>query len=261
MTTRNVLLIDGDPGAREELAGALREAGFEVSAFGRLSEACARLGTHRFGCAIVDVVLEDGDGLEAVEKLRQAVPGIPVIVTAAENTRDLEARVRAQNVFYYHVKGFGREELIEAVRGALSRERQGDRGRVPVQKKILVIDDDPDYQEAVRTILENAGFAVIPAFTKAEGMEKLADEAPDLIILDIMMEHSTDGFHFLYEMRSDPKAKRIPVLAVTAVSQRTGFDFAPEKDGDYFPADDYIAKPVEADELVSRVRALLERGT
>ena len=152
MTTRNVLLIDGDPGAREELAGALREAGFEVSAFGRLSEACARLGTHRFGCAIVDVVLEDGDGLEAVEKLRQAVPGIPVIVTAAENTRDLEARVRAQNVFYYHVKGFGREELIEAVRGALSRERQGDRGRVPVQKKILVIDDDPDYQDPSKPV-------------------------------------------------------------------------------------------------------------
>jgi len=256
MPGAQVLIIDGDGSAREDLARALSRAGIEAPACGSLSAARELMRGRRFGCAIVDVVLEDGDAFQAVAELRRAAPALPIIVTAAENTRDLEARVRQLNVLYYHVKGFGREELLEAVREALA----GPGGKA-VQKKILVIDDDPDYQEAVQTILESAGFAVIPAYTKDEGMEKVTTEEPDLIILDIMMEHTTDGFHLLYEMRSDARAKKIPVLAVTAVSERTGFDFAPRKDGDYFPADDYIAKPVKAEELVSRIRVLLERGT
>ncbi|KPJ69669.1 MAG: hypothetical protein AMS14_11385 [Planctomycetes bacterium DG_20] len=129
-----------------------------------------------------------------------------------------------------------------------------------MHEKIVVIDDDPDYQEAVKAILESGGYTVVAAFSKAEGIEKVNSENPDLIILDIMMDHLTDGFHFLYEMRSPPEAKKTPVLAVTAVSERTGFDFAPNKDGDYFPADDYMAKPVKAAELLRRVRTLLEQG-
>jgi len=263
MATPSVLIIDGDRDAREDLAAALARAGVEALTCGRLSEACRLMRSRRFRCAIVDVVMEDGNGLEAVVELRRTAPALPIIATAVENTRDLEARVRQLNILYYHVKGFDREELLEAVREALQgrRSRGAEGRRSAVQKTILIIDDDPDYQAAVRTMLESAGFAVVSAFTKAEGMEKMASEPPDLIILDIMMEHLTDGFHFLYEMRSDPDAKRIPVLAVTAVSERTGFDFAPKRNGDYFPADDYIAKPVKADELVARIRALLEKGT
>jgi DNA-binding response OmpR family regulator len=256
MAVGTVLIINGDREAREDLVRDFARGGIRGSACGGLAEAQDLMREQRFECAIIDVAMEDGDGLDAVVELRRTVPALPIVVTAAENTRELEGRVRALDVLYYYVQGFDREELLEAVGRAL-----GGPGRPAVQRKILVIDDDPDYQAAVRTMLESGGFAVIAAYTKSEGMEKVIEEAPDLVILDIMMEHMTDGFHFLYELRSDPRSKRVPVLAVTAVSERTGFDFAPKRDGDYFPADDYIAKPVKVDDLLSRVRALLERGT
>lgn len=254
MTGSSVLVIDGDREPRERLVRDLVRAGYEVASFEGLAAASADVKAGRFACAIIDVVLADGSGLDAVSELRRMAPKMPVIVTAAENSRALEARVRELNVLYYHVKGFDTEELLEAVREAV-----GSRGRAGM-KKILVIDDDRDYQDAIRTILESGGYDVRSAYSKSEGQEMVAADAPDLIILDIMMDRLTDGFHFLYEMRSDPKVKKMPVLSVTAVSERTGFDFRPKEDGDYFPADDYLSKPVKADELLARVRALLEQS-
>ena len=254
MATPTVLVMDGDQVAREELVRRLVRRGFQVWSCGALAEARDRLRTERFACAVIDVVLADGDGLEALVELRRLVPRLPIIVTAARNTRQQEARVRQHDVLFYHVKEFDQGELLEAVREALGCARR------TAMEKILVIDDDPDYQAAVRDILESGGYHVVPAFSKDEGMQKLASEHPDLIILDIMMDHATDGFHFLYEMQAQPGAKRVPVISVTSVSARTGFDFVPSTDGDYFPADDYMAKPVRAEELLSRVRALLARG-
>lgn len=250
-----VLLIDSDARARARLVENLGREGFRVEAFGAWGAACRAMRPGTFGCAIVDVLLDDTSGLEAVAALRRIDPRLPVIVTAAENTRPLEAQVRDMNVLFYYVKGFDEEELLEAVREAL-----GSAGRATMKKRILVIDDDADYQDAVRTILESGGYEVVSAYSKDEGQQRLAAEPPDLIILDIMMDRLTDGFHFLYEMRSDPKATKIPVLSVTAVSERTGFDFRPKTDGDYFPADDYLTKPVTADVLLARVGALLGRA-
>jgi len=125
------------------------------------------------------------------------------------------------------------------------------------KRRILVVDDDRDYQAAVRQILENAGYEVVSAYTKEEGLALLKQAPPALVILDIMMTRITDGFFFLYEMRESAGASRPPVLAVSIISKETGFEFSPTEDGDYFPADDYLVKPVEPRELISHVEALL----
>ena len=130
------------------------------------------------------------------------------------------------------------------------------------QKKILVVDDDPDFQEAMRLILENADYRIVQAFNKEDGKRKVVSESPNLIILDIMMEGMTDGFQFLYEVvgSKEERKTRIPVLAVTSISQKTQFKFSPAADENFFPADDYLAKPVEPKELLVRVEALLEKN-
>jgi CheY-like chemotaxis protein len=124
-------------------------------------------------------------------------------------------------------------------------------------KKILVVDDDADYQAAVRQILEDGGYEVVSAFTKEEGLESLKEHDPDLIVLDIMMTRSTDGFFFLYEMRAKPEGKKPPVLSISVIAKETGMEFSPTSDGDYFPADDFLSKPVDPDELRKHVRDLL----
>jgi DNA-binding response OmpR family regulator len=125
--------------------------------------------------------------------------------------------------------------------------------------KILIIDDDPDYVEATKAILENKSYKVVAAYNKNDGMKKIDTEKPDLIILDIMMEKLDDGFDICYKLKHDTELKKIPVLSVSAVTEKTGLKFSPETDGEYFEADDYAEKPVKADDLLERVERLLNK--
>jgi len=125
--------------------------------------------------------------------------------------------------------------------------------------KILIIDDDPDYVEATKAILENKSYKVVVAYDRNDGMKKIDSEKPDLIILDIMMEKLDDGFTICYKLKHDPELKKIPILSVSAVTEKTGLKFSPETDGEYFEADDYVEKPVRADDLLERVERLLKK--
>ena len=125
--------------------------------------------------------------------------------------------------------------------------------------KILIVDDDPDFVEATRTILESKAYEVEPAHNKNEAMEKISQLKPDLILLDIMMERLVDGFTICYKLKHDPELKHIPVLAISAITERTGFKFSPITDGEYFEAEDYVEKPIKADDLLQRVEKLLKK--
>ena len=125
------------------------------------------------------------------------------------------------------------------------------------KKKILIIDDDKDYGEALRIVLESNGFAVDHVLNIDDGRETLEKSRPNLIILDVMMDKHTDGFDFCYDLKHDEECKKIPILMVTAVTEKTGFKFSPETDGEYLQADDYVAKPIPVAELLSRVNKLI----
>jgi CheY-like chemotaxis protein len=123
---------------------------------------------------------------------------------------------------------------------------------------ILVVDDDPDVVEADRLVLETAGYRVSAAYSGSEALQKLRAGGVDLVILDVMMAYPTEGFHLTYEMKDDPKLRDIPVLMVTAVEDRLGQKLDPVRDAEYLPVADFVRKPVEPEELVARVRKLLE---
>ncbi|MGC9323692.1 MAG: response regulator transcription factor [Desulfomonilia bacterium] len=126
-----------------------------------------------------------------------------------------------------------------------------------IKKKILIIDDDQDYGDALRIVLENHGYAVRHSLNIDDGQKVIEDDPPDLIILDVMMEKHTDGFDLCSTLKNDQACSMIPILMVTAVTEKTGFKFSPETDGDYCLADDYVSKPVPVAELLSRVNSLL----
>jgi DNA-binding response OmpR family regulator len=124
-------------------------------------------------------------------------------------------------------------------------------------KKILIIDDDKDYGDALRLVLENNGYAVIHALNIQDGRASVEKDPPDLIILDVMMEKHTDGFDLCADLKNDQVCSMIPIIMVTAVTEKTGFKFSPETDGEYLQANDYISKPVTVSVLLSRVNKLL----
>jgi len=251
MDGARILVADGAAEARARTAELLSGHGYRVEQTGSGAEAVRLLDKGPFACAVVDAELDDMSGLEAIELLRQKAPHLPIVATAAQNTPELETAVRELDVLYYHVKAFEPQELVQAVDRATSA--------APAQKRatILVVDDDPDYQTAVRQLLESVDYEVISAYTKAEGLRALEREKPDLVILDIMMESMSAGFHFLYELKSDPSRRLPPVLSVSSITQKTGYRFSPTTDEEYFPADDFLPKPASPDELLGRVQALL----
>jgi DNA-binding response OmpR family regulator len=126
--------------------------------------------------------------------------------------------------------------------------------------KILLVDDDVDFVDLNKAVLENQGFEVSAAFSAREAMDKVRFEKPDVIVLDLMMEKHDSGFIFAKSIKADPLYQNTPILMLTAVASETGFDFSQDMDGYWMKTDDYASKPLLPDELIKRVVGLLERA-
>ncbi len=124
--------------------------------------------------------------------------------------------------------------------------------------KILIVDDDPDITKALKTILESERYTVVTAADRAEGMKKIRNDKPNLVILDVMMSTWSDGFEMSRELKKDPQFKDMPILILTAVKARSGIDFESSAgDPAWLPVDGYLDKPVEPEQLLTKVKALL----
>jgi DNA-binding response OmpR family regulator len=128
-------------------------------------------------------------------------------------------------------------------------------------EKILIIDDDDDLVHALRLPLEAAGYQVSRAANGNEGLQKTKEVNPGLIILDVMMDTTTDGFHVSLTLRSpDPRSEykaysRVPILMLTSIHSKTSLRFGPNQD--YLPVDAFLEKPIEPAELLKKVREYL----
>ena len=252
------MIVDPDSYAVQEISFLFAGEGYDVETCEGITKAAERIRDVKFDCIIMDVNLPEIMGHEAVSILKAIDPKVQIIMTAAENTLELEEKVRKQDIFYYYIKSFDREELVEAVRDVLKKT-----GKVKELRKmnkppnILVVDDDPNFVVVIKPVLESKGYKVEAAYDSQEAMDKIERLKPDVILLDIMMERLTSGFDLCYKLKHDPEMKKIPVLAVSAITEKTGFKFSSAKDGEYFEADDYVEKPVKPTDLLERVEKLL----
>ncbi len=125
--------------------------------------------------------------------------------------------------------------------------------------KILIVDDDLDFTEALKTSLVTEQHTVVTAADRTEGMEKVKTERPNLIILDVMMSTWEDGFEMARILKKDPQFKDISILMLTAVKDRSGIDFkSTAGDPTWCPVDGFLDKPVEPDILLAEVKKLLQ---
>ena len=122
--------------------------------------------------------------------------------------------------------------------------------------KILLIDDDPDFVEAIRTVLESVPYEVVVAYDGGEGLAKVREDRPDLVLLDIIMP-TPDGFYVCEKLKSDPALWHIPVIMLTSLSRHISDTAYSVYDGMMLEADDFIDKPVRPAELLARIARLL----
>lgn len=121
---------------------------------------------------------------------------------------------------------------------------------------ILVIDDDPDFVEITRTVLEKDGFDVISAVNGDQGLIRIRNEHPDLVVLDVMMSSVLDGVSVSAAMREDEDLRQIPLVMASSIAQSEHADQFPTDE--YMHVDAWLSKPVQPSELLSTVNRLID---
>jgi two-component system alkaline phosphatase synthesis response regulator PhoP len=124
------------------------------------------------------------------------------------------------------------------------------------KKRVLVVDDEPDFVAVVKVYLEKAGFQVEVAYDGVEGLEKVKVNPPDCIVLDVMMPEK-DGYSVCRELKEDDAYKDIPIVLLTAVGSKVTTTTYSHYDGMSTEADDYLPKPASAEEITESVKRLL----
>ncbi|NLT43114.1 MAG: response regulator [Anaerolineae bacterium] len=122
---------------------------------------------------------------------------------------------------------------------------------------VMVVDDDPDFVEITRTVLQAHGYEVASASSGQQALEMMRRERPDLVLLDVMMRGATEGYDVTQVMYGDADLRDIPVLMVTSIMDGAMADQFPTDE--YLPVAEFITKPVAPERLVERVRALIGR--
>jgi CheY-like chemotaxis protein len=139
----------------------------------------------------------------------------------------------------------------------------GDRG----QKRILIVEDDPDAAEAERILLEDEGYQATIATDVRSAFEKVHGDRPDLILLDVMMPNGTEGFHFVWRLRTDPdpQCRAIPIIILTAIHRTTALKLYPDQsDGyyqpyEYLPVQGFLDKPAPSERIIAEIGAALRQ--
>jgi CheY-like chemotaxis protein len=125
------------------------------------------------------------------------------------------------------------------------------------KKKILLVDDDPDFVEAVKVIVESGGYDVKVAYDGKEGLEAVEEEKPDLIVLDVMMP-VMNGHEACAQLKGNKETANIPIILLTAVADRVTTSTYTHRDMLESEAEDYMPKPVEPDELLELIKSWLK---
>jgi CheY-like chemotaxis protein len=267
---KRLLVIEDNDIERESIVELLRHDDITVTAVGTGAEALAALRHDQFDCCVVDLRLPDMTGFELLEQFQAdaALRDVPIVVfTGKELTAGEESRLRvvAKSIVLKDVQSPERlfdetalflhrvvADLPEPKRELLHRLHGSNevlRGR-----QVLVVDDDARNIFALTTVLENQEMAVLSATNGRQAIE-LIESTPDLsvVLMDIMMPEM-DGYETMREIRKDARFRTLPILALTAKAMKGDREKCLEAG-----ASDYIAKPVDTDQLLSLLRVWLYR--
>ncbi|HWN68160.1 MAG TPA: response regulator, partial [Haliangium sp.] len=267
---KRLLVVEDNDRERSSIVELLGHSDIEIVGVGTGAEALEMLREQSFDCCVVDLRLPDMTGFELLEKLQAEAElrHIPIVVfTGKELTQEEEARLRtvAKSVVLKDVQS--PERLLDETALFLHRviaelpaekrrmiERLHGSTEVLRGRKVLVVDDDARNIFALTTILENQEMEVLSATNGRQAIE-IIQNTPDLsvVLMDIMMPEM-DGYETMREIRKDPKFRRLPMLALTAKAMKGDREKCLQAG-----ASDYIAKPVNTDQLLSLLRVWLYR--
>jgi CheY-like chemotaxis protein len=267
---KKLLIVEDDPAEQFTVRQLLAYDDVDLTTVATGSEALRFVGDQQFDCVVLDLRLPDMSGFDVLESVRDnpSLCELPVVVfTGKELSPEEDARLRtlARSVV---VKGVESPErlldetalFLHRVVAELPAEKQNMLDRLHrsdealVGKKVLVVDDDVRNIFALSSVLERRGITVLTAGTGREAIATL-ESTPDVAIglIDIMMPEM-DGFETMQVIRQNPTFRRLPLVALTAKAMKGDREKCLEAG-----ASDYLAKPVNTEQLLAVLRMWLHR--
>ena len=126
-------------------------------------------------------------------------------------------------------------------------------------KKVLMIDDDQEFIDAITNILDAKGYDVVSANDGKDGVAKAKKERPDIILLDVMMTTKSEGFDVAREMHKDANLKVIPIVMLTGIKREMNLPFGFEPDADWLPVKAFLEKPVKPETLLKTIEENIKK--
>ncbi|MBI3150512.1 MAG: response regulator [Chloroflexi bacterium] len=256
-----ILVVDDHPNTATTLARALAQIGPSVEVVSAASgrEALEKVKNKGVDILFTDMIMPEMTGLELIEKLQNHPGGRPAYtyLVTAYDVPGLKVTAQRLKVNEVIVKPVRPERICQIATQAMQEmnnvnlpAKSAAAGRKKF--KILVADDRPDNVTLLVRYLEYEGYDQVIARDGMETLEKVHDEMPDLVLLDVNMPLK-DGFSVLSDIRSDPSTNHIPVIILTAAR----LDPSDVQSGLNLGADDYVTKPFDRHELMARIRTKL----
>jgi CheY-like chemotaxis protein len=269
-TMRRVLIVEDDPTLRDSTAALLKGDGVETVTAGTTEEALELLRSTTFDCMVLDLTLPDRTGLQLLEEMarEEQYSFPPVIVYTGRSLTREEVHELEKFSSSIIIKGAKSPErlldevtlFLHQVESELPPERQRmlksarDREAAFEGKRILIVEDDVRNVFALTAVLEPRGAKVAIARNGREAVDYLhAHDDVDLVLMDIMMPEM-DGIEAMTLLRKEPKFARLPIIALTAKAMADDRDKCLDAG-----ANDYIAKPLDVDKLLSLARVWIRK--
>ncbi|UTV40856.1 HAMP domain-containing protein (plasmid) [Ensifer adhaerens] len=267
---KRLLLVEDNEAERMSVTALLGDHDIDIASVGSGAEALVALRNDPIDCVVLDLTLPDMTGFEVLEKIRDDddIVEVPVVVfTGRELSPEEDARLHsmARSVV---VKGVeSPERLLDETALFLHRvvadmpaakqtmlEELHSSDEDLLGEAVLLVDDDARNIFALSSVLERRGMRVLTATTGSEAIEVLQNEpGVAIVLMDIMMP-GMDGYETMQVIRSDSKFRRLPILALTAKAMKGDREKCLEAG-----ASDYLAKPVNTEQLLAALRMWLHR--
>jgi HAMP domain-containing protein/CheY-like chemotaxis protein/signal transduction histidine kinase len=267
---KRLLVVEDDRAERDSVSALLESSDIEITTADTGEAAIASLRAEPADCVVLDLRLPDMSGFEVLEMIRddETLRDVPVVVfTGRELSADEDAKLRtmARSVIVKGVESPERlldetslflhrvvADLPPAKQRMLQRLHSSDEDLM--KRAVLLVDDDTRNIFALSSVLERRGMEVLTATTGSEALAVLNSRADVAIVLMDIMMPGMDGYETIQAIRTTPKYRRLPILALTAKAMKGDREKCLEAG-----ASDYLAKPVNTEQLLSALRMWLHR--
>jgi CheY-like chemotaxis protein len=267
---KNLLVVIADETRQGKILELVSDEEVQTKVAVTRAEAFKQLHLTSYDGIILDIDIEQGAGIQFLEQLQsdESLSQIPVIIYAGRELTQQEQVIVHQyenNLTLKAVSSPGRllEEVtlfLHQVEATLPKEKRKmlqmvhNKEAILKQKKVLIVDDDTRNTFALLTILEDKDMVVVAGKNGKEALELLEEHSDiDIVLMDIMMPEM-DGYEAIQKIRAQPHLRKLPIIALTAKAMKGDKAKCIEAG-----ANDYLAKPVDIDKLISLMRVWLYR--